>query len=60
MVDMTLNYDNLLEMLFPDHTVDDEINSDDIGRIRLNDMFNAELDDISKYYDDIILSRKCF
>ena len=51
MVEMAFNDVNLLEMLFPDHDTDDANNSDDIGRLRMNEIFNAEFNDISKYYD---------
>ena len=45
---MTLDDANLYEMLFPD--CDDH--TDDIGRIRINEIFsNSNIDEISKYYD---------
>ena len=50
MVDIMVNDVNLLEMLFPDSDTDDVDNSDDIGRLRMNEMFNAEFGDISKYH----------
>ena len=46
MVEMAFNDVNLLEMLFPDHDTDDANNSDDIGRLRMKEIFNAEFNDI--------------
>ena len=48
---MTLDNQNLYAMLFPDYD-DDNSNSDDIGHLRISEIFNdVDFNDISKYYD---------
>lgn len=49
---MPLDDSNLYEILFPDIDDDDEENTDDIGRLRINEMFNnIDVNEISKYFD---------
>ena len=48
---MTVNEDNLFEMLFPDHD-EDNPDCDDIGRLRINEIFsNNDVNEMSKYFD---------
>ena len=49
---MSVDNTNLYEMLFPDHEDDDLDNSDDIGRLRIKEIFdNADTKDICKELD---------
>lgn len=41
---------NLYEMLFPDHD-DDDANTEDIGLLRINEIFNVDFNDICKFFE---------
>ena len=48
---MTYDNSNLYETLFPDYNDDDD-DCDDIGRLRINQVFdNIDIKDISRMYD---------
>lgn len=41
---------NLYEMLFPDHD-DDDANTEDVGLLKINEIFNVDFNDICKYFE---------
>ena len=47
---MNSSNSNLYEMLFPDHD-DDDANTEDVGLLRINEIFNVPFTDICKFFE---------